>query len=1066
MPLDTPVPGKSSLLSPAEAWDDLDDTKYLEETEAVSTLLAHAPLGRADRETVRAEAVALVEATRRAARRQGVVESFLQEYSLGAKEGLALMALAEALLRTPDEETRDRLIAEKITAADWASHAGRSDNLFVNASTWGLMLTGRLIDVEPEARRDFPAYVKRLAARVGEPVIRAAVMQAIRIMGEQFVLGRDIDAALARARRENVVCSFDMLGEGARTAADAVRYEASYAAAIDQVGRAARGAGPERGHGVSVKLSALSPRYEAVQEARVWAELYPRLKRLAVIAARHDLNFTIDAEEADRLVLSLKLLDRLCGEPELAGWTGLGLAVQAYQKRAPRVIAAVARLARVTGRRLIVRLVKGAYWDSEIKRAQVAGRPDYPVYTTKAATDLSYLVCAKALIEAAPDLYAQFATHNAHTLAAVRRMADARGVAVEFQRLHGMGEQLYRGAAERYGELRLRAYAPVGGQEDLLPYLVRRLLENGANTSFVHSLLDERVPAATVVADPIATVELNGPGPHPKIAHPLRLYGEHRSNSLGVDLSIRAERDQLTDAIHHLSSSRPQRSAAERSAGTQGLHPDPALGPGSPLRSARDDDRELVHSPVDGAPLGRVPEAAPADIDRAIAAACAAQPGWDALGGVRRGRVLRAMADALEANRDRLIAVCAREAGKTLADGVAEVREAADFCRYYAHLAETQFAAPETLAGPVGETNQWSLHGRGLFVCISPWNFPLAIFTGQIAAALAAGNAVLAKPAEQTPLVAVEAVRLFHQAGLPTGLLALLPGRGETVGAALVAHPDIDGVAFTGGTETAWRINQVLAAKRGPIVPFIAETGGLNGMFVDTTALREQVIDDVILSAFGSAGQRCSSSRLIFVPHDTADSLIEGLAGAMEALVIGDPADPATDIGPVIDEDARDALQAHLDRLRREAMVIKQMDPGPWAERGTYFGPVLAEIPSADFLEKEVFGPILHVVRYDPENLPAVAARLAGRGYGLTLGVHSRIEAFAREVQALVPAGNVYVNRSMIGAVVGVQPFGGVGLSGTGPKAGGPHALIRFADEAAVSVNIAAQGGDPALLNL
>jgi RHH-type proline utilization regulon transcriptional repressor/proline dehydrogenase/delta 1-pyrroline-5-carboxylate dehydrogenase len=1043
MPLDAPIPATSVL-----DWDALDASKYVDETEAVRGLLAAAPLSAADREAVRAEAVGLVEATRRAARRQGVVESFLQEYSLGAKEGLALMALAEALLRTPDEETRDRLIAEKITAADWASHAGKSDNLFVNASTWGLMLTGKLIDVEPEARSDFPAYLRRMAARVGEPVIRAAVMQAIRIMGEQFVLGRDIDAALRRARKEETMCSFDMLGEGARTAADAARYEESYAAAIETVGRASAGAGPERGHGVSVKLSALSPRYEAVQEARVWAELYPRLKRLALIAARHHLNFTIDAEEADRLVLSLKLLDRLAREPELGAWTGLGLAVQAYQKRAPTVIAEVAELARTTGRRLIVRLVKGAYWDSEIKRAQIAGRPDYPVYTTKAATDLSYLVCAKALIEAAPHLYAQFATHNAHTLAAVRRMADQRGVRIEFQRLHGMGEALYRGAGEAYGAITLRAYAPVGGHEDLLPYLVRRLLENGANTSFVHSLLDERVPASTVVVDPISAIEAaGGPGPHPKIAHPLRLYGDDRSNSLGVDLSVRAERERLVHAIQQLSF--PLDGGRwPRGAGSVG------------------GDLSAVVSPVDGQVLGRLSEPASADVEAAMAAARAAQPAWDGLGGVGRGRILRAMADKLEGNRERLIAICAREAGKTLSDGVAEVREAADFCRYYAHLAETQFAGPETLAGPVGETNRWSLGGRGVFVCISPWNFPLAIFTGQVAAALAAGNAVLAKPAEQTPLVAAEAVRLFIEAGLDPRLVSLLPGRGETVGAALVAHPEIDGVAFTGGTETAWRINQALAAKRGPIVAFIAETGGLNGMFVDTTALREQVIDDVILSAFGSAGQRCSSSRLIFVPHDTADSLIEGLSGAMDALVIGDPADPATDVGPVIDEDARRSLQAHLDRLRREAKVIKQLDPGPWAERGTYFGPVLAEIPSADFLEQEVFGPILHVIRYDPDDLREVAGKLAGRGYGLTLGVHSRIEAFAREVQALVPAGNVYVNRSMIGAVVGVQPFGGQGLSGTGPKAGGPHALLRYADEVAVSVNITAQGGDPALLNL
>ena len=984
---------------------------------------------------------------RRSARRQGVVEGFLQEFSLGTREGLALMCLAEALLRTPDEETRDKLIAEKIGSADWASHLGRSDSLFVNASTWGLMLTGKLVDVDEEARRDLPGFMRRLAGRVGEPVVRAAVAQAVRIMGEQFVLGRTIEQALRRAKAEGFICSFDMLGEGARTARDAERYEAAYAAAIDTVGRLSEGAGPEAGHGVSVKLSALSPRYEATQEARVWEELYPRLMRLATIAARHDINFTLDAEEADRLVLSLKLLERLAQEPALGGWRGLGLAVQAYQKRAPLVIARLAELAQRSGRRLMVRLVKGAYWDSEIKRAQVAGRPGYPVYTTKAGTDLSYLVCAKAMIGAAPHLYGQFATHNAHTLAAVQRMARQAKVDVEFQRLHGMGEALYRAADDLYDGVTVRAYAPVGGHEDLLPYLVRRLLENGANTSFVHALLDERVPPETVVVDPIEAARAN-PGPHPRIPVPRHIYGEGRLNSQGVDLSITADRERLQKAI-------------------AALDADLTAGPIVAGRLLAGADAAEARSPADRSRrLGRAAEASGADIDAAFAAARAAQRPWDAASGPARAAVLRAMADALEANRDRLIAILAREAGKTLPDAIAEVREAADFCRYYAQLAHSQFAAPEMLDGPAGERNSLRLQGRGVFVCISPWNFPLAIFTGQIAAALAAGNAVIAKPAEQTPLIAAEAVRLYHQAGLDPRLLNLAPGRGESVGAALIAHAGCDGVAFTGGTDTAWKINQSLAQRQGPIVPFIAETGGLNGMFVDTTAQREQVIDDVVVSALGSAGQRCSALRLLFLPRDTADGLIEGIAGAMDALVIGDPADPATDVGPVIDEEAKAALEAHLERLTREAMVLHRLQPGPALAGGVFFGPVLAQIPSASFLEREVFGPILHVVRYDPENLAEVAGQLAARRYGLTLGVHSRIEGFADEVAALVPAGNLYVNRSMIGAVVGVQPFGGEGLSGTGPKAGGPHALLRYAVERAVSVNIAAQGGDPALLNL
>ncbi len=1028
----------------SQDWDTLDQGKFADETVTVRGLLAGMPLDEAERAAVLSSAVGLVEHARASVKKQGVVESFLQEFSLGTREGLALMCLAEALLRTPDEETRDRLIAEKIGSADWSSHLGQSDSLFVNASTWGLMLTGKLVDVDEEARTDLPGFLKRIVGRLGEPVIREAVAAAVRIMGEQFVVGRTIEGALKRANKEGWLCSFDMLGEGARTAHDAERYEKIYADAIEAVGKTAKGQGPEAGHGVSVKLSALSPRYEATHEARVWDELYPRIVRLARIAAQYDINFTMDAEEADRLALSLKLLDRLAHEPDLGDWTGLGLAVQAYQKRGPEVIRRVAELAKTSGRRLMVRLVKGAYWDTEVKRAQVFGRTDYPVFTTKAATDLNYLVCARLMIEAAPQLYSQFATHNAHSLAAVHRMGSERGVKIEFQRLHGMGEALYDAAHDAFGTVTVRAYAPVGGHEDLLPYLVRRLLENGANSSFVHALLDERVPASAVAADPISAVEL-APDRHPKIPTPKDMYMD-RQNSLGRDYSQAADRDRHAAALARVDAEKLTAGPIIGGKLKAGTHP------------------QDVSNPFDTTQvLGHVSEAGAVDIDTAVDAAAKAQVAWDRKGGAGRAPVLRAMADALEADMDRLVALLSREAGKTLNDGVAEVREAADFCRYYAMLAERDFGGRTELKGPVGEINQLVLHGRGVFACISPWNFPLAIFTGQIAAALAAGNAVLAKPAEQTPLIAAEAVRLYCKAGLDPNLLALVPGRGETVGAALVSHPGIDGVAFTGGTETAWRINQSLAARRGPIVPFIAETGGLNGMFVDTTAQREQVIDDVIQSAFGSAGQRCSALRLLFLPKDTADHLIEGLIGAMDALVVADPADPKTDIGPVIDADAKQTLVDHLERLRREAKVLKVLNA---PETGTFFGPVLAEIPSADFLEREVFGPVLHIVRYDPENLATVAASLADRGYGLTLGVHSRIEAFAEEVKRRVPAGNVYINRSIIGAVVGVQPFGGQGLSGTGPKAGGPEALSRYGVERAVSVNITAQGGDPALLNL
>ena len=1032
--------------------DSLDAIKFRDERETIADLLATPPLNGEIRARVLSEAIALVEGARQSNDRQGVVESFLQEFSLGTREGLALMCLAEALLRTPDEDTRDRLIAEKIGSADWASHLGQSESLFVNASTWGLMLTGKLVEADDEAQRDLPGFLKRVAGRIGEPVIRQAVAQAVRIMGEQFVLGRSIEAALKRAGKEGFLCSFDMLGEGARTTADAERYERLYAQAIEAVGRhrARTGGtgGPETGHGVSVKLSALSPRYEATQEARVWDDLYPRIVRLAQIAARHDLNFTIDAEEADRLVLSLKLLDRLAGEESLGDWTGLGLAIQAYQKRCPQVIDAVHEIARRRGRRLMCRLVKGAYWDTEVKRAQVAGRTDYPVFTTKAATDVNYLHCARKLIAASPDLYAQFATHNAHSLAAVHEMARAAGVKIEYQRLHGMGEALYAAAESRFAEpMTVRTYAPVGGHEDLLPYLVRRLLENGANSSFVHALLDERVPAQMVAADPLDQVEAN-PGPHPRIPRPLDMYGD-RQNSLGRDYSQAQDREAHQQALERLDRER--------------LTAGPIVG-GSQMAGQNAHD---ATSPSDRARvLGQVSEITEVELDRAIDKAAAAQVAWDRLKGAGRAPILRAMGDALEADMDRLVALLSREAGKTLNDGVAEVREAADFCRYYAMLAEQQFGGRQPLKGPAGETNELVLHGRGVFACISPWNFPLAIFTGQIAAALAAGNAVVAKPAEQTPLIAAEAVKLFYKAGLNPDLLALAPGPGSRVGAALVSHPGIDGVAFTGGTDTAWSINRSLAARPGAIIPFIAETGGLNGMFVDTTALREQVIDDVILSAFGSAGQRCSALRILFAPRESADALIEGLKGALAVQVIAEPSEPTTDIGPVIDAEARQALEAHIARLEKEARIIARADIGDLGGRGDFFAPTIAEIPTPDFLEREVFGPILHIYRYDPADLETVAEKLAARGYGLTLGVHSRIKAFAEEVIRLVPAGNVYINRSIIGAVVGVQPFGGEGLSGTGPKAGGPNSLIRFAAEKAITDNIAAQGGDPALLNL
>jgi RHH-type proline utilization regulon transcriptional repressor/proline dehydrogenase/delta 1-pyrroline-5-carboxylate dehydrogenase len=1013
---------KTPHLTALDDWDSLDDLKFRDEEAFVEALLKTPALDVSARHASVQRGRELVRIARTKTRRKGVMESFLEEFGLSNSEGLALMCLAEALLRVPDAETRDELIAEKIRSGDWAAHKGQSDSWLVNASTWGLMLTGRVIGLGQTDVQDAGATVQSLIRSSGEPVIRAAMMQAMRIMGEQFVLGRDVGAALKRGRKmvraeEAAHFSFDMLGEGARTKTDAARYLKAYQAAIKAVGKTrTRGTPPEAVSGVSVKLSALHPRYEAVNGDRVFEELYPTLLSLCEQAAAADINLCLDAEEADRLVISLQLFARLAHEPSLQNWTGLGLAVQAYQKRAGLVIDKLVQLAEKTQRRFMVRLVKGAYWDSEIKHAQEEGYANFPVFTTKQATDVNYLSCAKAMLEASPAIYPQFATHNAHSVAAISQMADKLGVsAFEYQRLHGMGEALYD-AAE--AGRKVRVYAPVGAHEDLLPYLVRRLLENGANTSFVHAFLDADVPVEHVVEDPFAKIEA-GPRRHPRIPTPPRLYGPERPNSAGLDLSQASVRAGLAAA----SGSKP-------------------------------------------VPLEGLPDATRSDIDKAISQAQAAQKDWDRLGGNARAIVLRKMGDALEQNMTALIALMAQEAGKTLADGVAEVREAVDFCRYYASEAERKFAGAQRLPGPAGETNHISLHGRGVFACISPWNFPLAIFTGQVAAALAAGNAVLAKPAEQTPQTAHAAIKLFYQAGLPKDVLHLIVGAGE-IGGILTAHLGVSGVCFTGGTRTARVINQSLAARDGPIIPLIAETGGLNAMFVDTTALREQVIDDMIVSAFGSAGQRCSALRLAFLPHDTADMLIDGLNGAMDELSIGDPSLPTTDVGPVIDADAHAALDAHLERMTSEATLVKQL---PVSEttigNSVYFGPALVELSSLDQISEESFGPVLHILRYDPDDIAELGDQLAAKGYGLTLGIHSRLERFAEQVRAAVPAGNTYVNRTMIGAVVGVQPFGGEGLSGTGPKAGGPHYLARFATERVVTVNITAQGGDPELLSL
>ena len=1028
-----------------DVWDELDALKFADERAVIRQLLDSAPLDPAARGAIVQEAALLVEAARASARRHGVVESFLQEFSLGTREGLALMCLAEAFLRTPDADTRGLLIAEKIGMADWASHLGKSDSLFVNASTWGLMLTGRLVDVDTETRADLPGFLKRLAARAGEPVIRQAAAAAMRIMGEQFVLGRTIGDALVRARRENLLCSFDMLGEGARTAADAARYTAHYAEAIAAVGAEAGDTGPEAGHGISVKLSALCPRYEAVQEARVWQELYPRLKALALAAARHNLNLAIDAEEADRLTLSLKLVDRLAREPDLGDWSGLGVVVQAYQKRGLAVIGALAGLAEQTGRRIMVRLVKGAYWDSEIKAAQVAGLDDYPVWTRKLATDVSYLACARHLLAASDCIYPAFATHNANTIGAVKALAGE--TPFEFQRLHGMGEGLYQELAKLeagIGETRtpVRIYAPVGTHKELLAYLVRRLLENGANSSFVNRIADESVQLDDLVRDPVAELAAMAPRRNPAIPLPNAIFGPGRRNSAGLDLSDPRVRDPLLKRLDALDG---KLWAAQPTLGGKGAG-------------------EPVVAPYDrGEVIGKVIAASVAEVDAAVRAASAAQPAWNALGGVARAALLDAAADRFEHEREQLFSLCIREAGKTLIDAVLEVREAVDFLRYYAAEARRQFAVPTLLPGPTGELNQLTLHGRGVFACISPWNFPLAIFIGPVAAALAAGNAAIAKPAEQTPLIGALAIELMHQVGIPREIVQVVPGDG-TVGAALTAHPLIAGVAFTGSTDTARAINRGLADRDGPIIPLIAETGGQNAMIVDSSALPEQVTRDVVASSFQSAGQRCSALRVLFLQDDVADGMLAMIKGAMEALTIGDPRELATDVGPVIDAEAKAALDAHSEAMAKSATLIARLDLPKAAAKGSFVAPAIFEIGSLSDLTQENFGPILHVIRWKSGALDDVIDQINASGFGLTLGLQSRIDSVRERVEARARVGNIYINRNQIGAVVESQPFGGEGLSGTGPKAGGPHYVARFATERVTCIDTTAAGGNASLM--
>ncbi|HVV41029.1 MAG TPA: bifunctional proline dehydrogenase/L-glutamate gamma-semialdehyde dehydrogenase PutA [Nitrobacter sp.] len=954
----------------------------------------------------------LIEAIQRNDDPLGGVEDMLREFSLSTREGLALMVLAEALLRVPDARTADRFIEDKLGQGDFIHHETRSSAFLVNASAWALGLSARVIQPGETPQ----GTIGRLTKRIGAPAVRAATRRAMQVMGSHFVLGETIEAALDRAARASAGharYSFDMLGEGARTAADADRYFNAYAAALEAIGATADNKPLPNRPGISVKLSALHPRFEAVSRARVMTELVPRLVDLADRAKAHDLNFTIDAEEADRLELSLDVIAAAFAAPSLAGWDGFGLAVQAYQKRAEAVIDYVSGLARTLDRRMMVRLVKGAYWDTEIKRAQERGLDGYPVFTRKAMTDLNYIACARKLLELRPRLFPQFATHNALTVATLLDLADGDD-GFEFQRLHGMGEALYAQLLHDRPALACRTYAPVGSHRDLLAYLVRRLLENGANSSFVARASDPAVSIDTLLRRPADIIETPEQATHPKIPLPHDMLLPQRLNSRGLEFGDRAALARLVTKI-----------AAD------------SVSADTPIRTAT-----------------------PEEADAAVAAAQAGFRAWATSNATARAQMLERAADLLQQRMAHFIALLQREGGKTLDDSVSEVREAIDFCRYYAAEGRRLFADGRAMPGPTGERNVLSLRGRGVFIAISPWNFPLAIFLGQVAAALMAGSTVVAKPAEQTPRIAAEAVRLLHEAGIPASALHLVQGDGGT-GARLVAHRDVAGVVFTGSTEVARVINRTLAAKDGPIVPLIAETGGINAMIVDATALPEQVADDVVTSAFRSAGQRCSALRLLFVQQDVADRMIEMIAGAARELKIGDPTDPATHIGPVIDREAKQRLDAHIARMKQQARLHFAGD-APAA--GAFVAPHIFELADAQQLTEEVFGPVLHVVRYRADDLDRVLQSIDDSGYGLTLGIHSRIDDAVERIVARLSVGNIYVNRNMIGAVVGVQPFGGRGLSGTGPKAGGPHYLARFATEQTVSVNTAAAGGNAALM--
>jgi RHH-type proline utilization regulon transcriptional repressor/proline dehydrogenase/delta 1-pyrroline-5-carboxylate dehydrogenase len=1018
-----------------------------DENEIVCTRLAEARLSGPQQGEASAIARTLVKAVR--GHKAAGLDAFLQAYDLGSDEGIALMCLAEALLRIPDAETADDLIADKLSGPDWAEKMGDSRSTFVNAATFSLLLTGKVLEEANDKSDSWRAALGRAVGRLGEPVIRTAVSQAMKILGKQFVFGRTIHEALKRAAPEQAKGwshSFDMLGEAAKTHADAARYAKAYGDALDTIAGVANG-GFRKAPGISVKLSALHPRYEWSHAKVAKAAILPVLRELALKASAADIHLTIDAEEADRLELSMDLIEEMMADDALFAnsWGGFGLALQAYSKRAVPLVDWTIDLARKHKRKLMVRLVKGAYWDSEIKMAQVAGLTDYPVFTRKVATDVSYLACAKRLLEAGDCIYPAFATHNANTIGAVKALAGK--TPFEFQRLHGMGEGLYeelakleRGIGDEPTPVRI--YAPVGSHKELLAYLVRRLLENGANSSFVNRIADDEIPVDDLVRDPVAELEKIEPKRNPAIPLPNAIFGKGRLNSAGVDLSDPLVRDPLTKQLAKLEA---RHWSAVPTGGGKG-------------------EKQSIVSPFDTSRVvGDVTYASEADVDRMVRAGLAAQIEWDKLGGWKRAELLNRAADLFEQNREELFSLCVREAGKTLPDAVLEVREAVDFLRYYASEAVRLCSNVTALPGPTGELNELRLHGRGVFACVSPWNFPLAIFIGPVAAALAAGNAAIAKPAEQTPLIGARAIELMHAAGIPKAIVQIAPGDGK-VGAALTGHPLIGGVAFTGSTDTAKAINRGLATRDGPIVPLIAETGGQNAMIVDSSALPEQVTRDVVASAFQSAGQRCSALRVLFVQDDVADSMLGMIAGAMQALNVGDPGELTTDVGPVIDVEAKAALDAHLAELKAKGRLLAEVELPEGTERGHFVVPSMYWIGSLKELDREHFGPILHVIRWKSGELDKVIEAINSTGYGLTLGLQSRIDTTRQYVEANARVGNLYVNRNQIGAVVESQPFGGEGLSGTGPKAGGPHYVPRFATERVTCIDTTAAGGNASLM--